>query len=186
MGLMYLFPTSKAEPGFVFENEDQLEIKSYGLPPIFWLYAVAIFIVTGFMYLAVRSPLQSLINYPDIFNKLIYTMVHLIFLFIPSSIIFFLLFQKKLTKKKSQLNITFSLLNIVFYKKNIDIRDGDYKIEHFLDSPNLAKMQNAEGLKGFENKGYFILNFIKNSGERFFIDRSSRKIDLEKLKELLS
>ena len=65
-------------------------------------------------------------------------------------------------------------------------------VDHFMDSPNMAKIRSRQGLPstesmtGFENKGYFELNITTADNKSVNIDRHSRKADLLKLKELLS
>ena len=39
---------------------------------------------------------------------------------------------------------------------------------------------------GFQNKGYFVLWLKSADGKKILIDRHSRKVDLEKLKALLT
>lgn len=50
-----------------------------------------------------------------------------------------------------------------------------------MDSPNMARIKNIEGERAFQNKGYFILRM----DEKFVVDRSSSKADLNKIKNLL-
>ena len=86
------------------------------------------------------------------------------------------------------MNSLFSLKFSFFLygKKTYKLDQPDsFTVDHYLDSPNMAKIHNKADLKQFENKGYFELYAIENN-KKFLIDRHSRKADLIKLKELLS
>jgi hypothetical protein len=65
----------------------------------------------------------------------------------------------------------------------LDSNDA-FSVDHFMDSPNMAKIYNKTELKQFENRGYFELH-AKSNGKNLLIDRHSRKADLVKIKDLL-
>ena len=64
MGLMYVFPVSEEEADFV-KKDDRLTLKTYGLPYIFWIYAICTVAVIFFMFLAIKAPVLKLIELGD-------------------------------------------------------------------------------------------------------------------------
>ncbi len=60
MGLMYVFPVSEEEADFVIKKDDMLILKTYGLPYIFWIYALCSVTVVFFMFLAIKEPILKL------------------------------------------------------------------------------------------------------------------------------
>ncbi len=56
MGLMYVFPVSEDESDFVSKNDQVLMLKTYGLPYIFWIYAICSVAVVFLMFLAIKAP----------------------------------------------------------------------------------------------------------------------------------
>lgn len=194
MGLMYIFPTSDApEEGDRAEQKNgALILRTYGLPMIFWGYFLAAASVVFLMWLASRDIIKKLISYDD---PSLYILGHLVQWFLilsPFIALCFFFYEKVITKKEKTLSITYRLFFIPFFKKNYQLQSTDsIEVNHFLASPNMAKLRrqqgidNAEALKHFETKGYFELDLIDKNGKRINFDRHSRKADLIKLREIL-
>jgi hypothetical protein len=190
MGLMYLLPTEDSpeeiDGGRVEIKNSKLTLKSYGLPMIFWGYLAAIFIVVGAMAMVSQSVIHKMLTYNDVTLTLLAYLVQTIFIIGPTTLLGFYFYEKHLIKNKNELEIIHRVFFIPLIKKKLQLDSKDsFVVDHFMESPNVAKMQNKDELRGFENKGYFELKAIVN-GKKMMIDRSSRKADLIKIKDLLS
>lgn len=190
MGLMYLLPTEDSpeeiDGGRVEIKNSKLTLKSYGLPMIFWGYLAAIFIVVGAMAMVSQSVIHKMLTYNDVTLTLLAYLVQTIFIIGPITLLGFYFYEKHLIKNKNELEIIHRVFFIPLIKKKLQLDSKDsFVVDHFMESPNVAKMQNKDELRGFENKGYFELKAIVN-GKKMMIDRSSRKADLIKIKDLLS
>lgn len=191
---MYIFPTSDApEEGDRAEQKDgAIILRTYGLPMIFWGYFLAAASVVFLMWFASRDIIQKLISYDD---PSLYLLGHLVQWFLilsPFVALCFFFYEKVITKKATNLSITYRLFFIPFFKKNYQLQSHDsLEVNHFLASPNMAKLRrqqgidNAEALKHFETKGYFELDLVDKAGRKINFDRHSRKADLIKLREIL-
>lgn len=188
MGLMYLFPTeeNESEQIKIDPEKKQVILRSYGLPWIFWGYLAAVLVVIFAMYLAIRDPLIKLKMSEDLINvKLAYIVEWTLYL-TPVILLGFFLYEKIIAKNQLEITITHKVFFIPFYSYKLKIQTNqDLVIEHFLESPNVAKMQNRPELRGFENKGYFELRAIVGNNKKL-VDRHSRRQDLVKIKEILS
>ncbi len=188
MGLMYLLPTEENESERIsvdLENK-KVTLKSYGLPWVFWGYLSAVLVVIFAMYLAISGPIEKLRAGDDQINLALSYIVEISLILTPVVLLGFFFYEKILEKTGNTLSITHRVLFIQIYKKTLQLESNDHlSVNHFMDSPNVAKMQNRPELKGFENKGYFELHALVN-GKTVLIDRHSRKADLVKIKELLS
>lgn len=187
MGLMYQFPASLEEKDHVIKNHDTITLKTYGLPYIFWGYAAAIMAVVTAMYLAVRGPLMKLIelNSGGV-DALIFYSLHACLLAVPISIIFYFFYEKNLISKKHELTITHKFFGLTFKAQTYKLEEtSPFYIDHFLDSPNMARIKDEQKMVGFQNKGYFELFARVKAGAPILIDRHSRKADLQKLILLL-
>jgi hypothetical protein len=193
MGLIYIFPTNENNENDPQNADDRIQItngqislKTYGLPPIFWGYLAAILVVFFSMWLATKNLIDKMLNYNDPTLWGLALLVKTILILGPVILLSFYFYEKFLTKKDNELIITHRLffLNFKTIKLTLDHKD-DFLVEHYLDSPNIAKKLNKDELRSFENRGYFELFGIVNN-KKFFIDRSSRKADLIKIKDLLS
>lgn len=193
MGLVYIFPVS-------IEESDRTEIKSsevdpaqktlilktYGLPMIFWGYLVAIFVVIGAMWLASHSAINKLLSYPDMSLEALAYLVRFTLILAPVLLLTFFFYEKQLSKSGKELRLKFKVFFIPIYSRKIFLDAADaFSVDHFMDSPNVAKIHNKAELKQFENKGYFELHAM-SGGKSILVDRHSRKADLIKIKELLS
>ncbi len=187
MGLIYIFPVDENETDRVSKsiNLDSITLKTYGLPMVFWVYLAAIYIVVFTMWLTIHSALDKLLSYDDTSMVLLYWLVQGTLLLGPVILLGFFFFEKFITKSKNKLTLTYRLFFIPIFRKSITLDSFDsLTVDHFMDSPNIAKMKSDPTTKGFENKGHFELHAISN-GKSIFVDRHSRKSDLTKLKDLL-
>lgn len=192
MGLMYMFPTEKEDSDRIefiknkSDNSDMIILKTYGLPMIFWGYLTTALVVIGTMWLASNSVIEKLLSYNDSGLTALAYLVRFTLILTPVVLIGFFFYEKQIHKNKNELILVFKVFSITLYKKKITIDKSDsLEVNHYLDSPNMAKIYHKEELKHFENKGYFELKAIAN-GNKILIDRHSRKIDLIKLKDLLA
>ncbi|MBC7427454.1 MAG: hypothetical protein H7336_02510 [Bacteriovorax sp.] len=198
MGLMYIFPvTDNASEGDRIEIRDQeLSLKTYGLPMIFWGYLAAAVSVVVIMWLAARAVILKLLTYTEDPSMLFLgNLVKWTLILAPFVMLAFFFYEKILSKKDRTVTVTHKLFFIPFWKKTYQLKDKtSVVVEHFMDSPNMAKIRARQGLpsmeamemKGFENKGYFELNIETADNKSVNIDRHSRKADLVKMKDLLT
>lgn len=187
MGLMYVFPVAEDETDFIDKKDGTLTLKTYGLPYIFWFYALCSVAVVFFMFLAIKEPVLKLISLGDETDATLgYSLLTFVGL-IPVGILAFFFYEKRLTRNVNLIGIEHRIFGIkVFSEKFVLETDDHLVIESFLSSPNVARMKGEEESAGFQNKGYFVLWLKAQSGQRIQIDRHSRKADLEKLKALLT
>lgn len=192
MGLLYPFPVSADETDFASlklndaGKVSSIEVKTYGLPYLFWGYAAAILAAIFFLWLAIRAPLEKLKSYNDSVDlMLIYGLETLICLSV-LSLVAFLFYQKSITRQGDKLQVAHALVGLRVLKFTYTIRPDSFQILHHLDSPNVARLKGGEESLGFQNKGYFAL-WVKTTDDRFIqLDRHSRKADLSALAALLS
>lgn len=195
MGLMYIFPVTDntIEDDRIEIRDSKLILKTYGLPMIFWGYLVAIMFVMFMMWMASRAAIAKLLSYNE--DPTLFFLGHLVqwtLILTPLILLAFFFYEKVLAKKGTQLVITHKIFFIPILKKTYTLSENDsISVNHFLASPNMAKLRasqglNDESLKHFENKGYFELCIKTDKKPSISIDRHSRKADLLKLKELLS
>jgi hypothetical protein len=196
MGLMYIFPVTD------HENEgDRAEVKNttlilktYGLPMVFWGYLAAALSVIVIMWLASRAVILKLLSYGD--DPTLMLLGHLVqwtLILTPVVLLGFFFYEKVLTKKANIITISHRIFFIPVWKNTYQLSATDsLSVNHFMDSPNMAKLRNQQGLGGaeamkhFENKGYFELSILTDKNSIVSIDRHSRKADLLKLKDLLA
>lgn len=195
MGLMYIFPVSDdASEGDRAEVRDsELILKTYGLPMIFWGYLAAAMSVLFLMWMASRAVIAKLLSYHD--DPTLLFLGHLVqwtLILTPVITLAFFFYEKIIVKKGTKLSITHKIFFIPVFKRTYELSSSDsISVNHFLASPNMAKLRASQGLtdesmKHFENKGYFELCIKTNKKPSISIDRHSRKADLLKMKELLS
>lgn len=186
MGLLYVFPVSKDETDFVIKKDDTLTLKTYGLPYIFWFYALCCVAVIFFMFLAIKEPVLKLISLGDETDATLgYSLLTFVGL-LPVSILAFFFYEKRLVKKGSELSMIHKVFGITVFSEKFLLEGTDsLVVEPYLSSPNVARMNAREDNIGFQNKGYFVLWLKSKDNKKIQIDRHSRKADLEKLKTLL-
>ncbi len=197
MGLMYIFPTSddQNDDRVLVTEDKKIILKTYGLPMLFWGYLLAIYAVIAVMYLASHAVILKLLSYQEdptmVFLGLL---VKYTLLLSPIVLLAFFFYEKNLIKKGNELSVTYKVFFIPFWKKHFRLKSNDaFEVNHFLDSPNMAKLRKQQGLVApgvdlnhFENKGYFELLIVQSNDKKQVIDRHSRKVDLLKIKETLS
>lgn len=188
MGLLYPFPVTSEETDRIDHTSDgTIILKSYGLPMIFWGYLAAILIVVITMGLLVSSPLEKLYQSDDKLNQALALAVYIVLWGIPACLLIFYFFEKCISKKGSELTLTYRVFWCPILKRRFMLDDKDpFLVKHFLDSPNIARTQKKPELRAFENQGYFQLWIKTNQGKFIQIDRHSRKADLLKMQALLS
>jgi hypothetical protein len=196
MGLMYIFPVSddSSEGDRVVVRDSKIILKTYGLPMLFWGYLAAAFAVLLIMWLASHAIILKLLSYKE--DPTLLFLGHLVqwtLILIPIVLLGFFFYEKVLEKKGQELTLTYKVFFIPFWRKSFHLTAKDsFIVNHFLDSPNMAKLrarqgiESAEAMKHFENKGYFELCIKTDKKASIAIDRHSRKADLVKMKELLS
>lgn len=192
MGLMYLFPVSEEEDerteiiSNTNENKKTIILKTYGLPMIFWGYLAASLIVLGSMWLASKASIEKLLSYQDPGLNALGLLVQYTLVLTPIVLLGFFFYEKQIHKSGKNLKLVFKVFFIPVWAKKIPLDNTDsFSVDHFMDSPNMAKIYNKAELKAFENKGYFELHATSN-GKSLLIDRHTRKADLLKMKDLLS
>jgi hypothetical protein len=189
MGLIYIFPNQLTEDDrILIENENAITLKTYGLPMIFWGYLAAIFVVLFAMALASISIIEKMLQYDDIVLNFLAILVLSTLIISPIFLLGFFFYEKFITKKNNQLIITHRIIFIPIVKKIFILKQDQENIfiDHFLDSPNMAKLKADKNLRGFQNKGYFELKFKTIDGKTHFLDRHSKSEELENLKKILS
>ena len=186
MGLMYVFPVSPDETDFYIEKEGVITLKTYGLPYIFWFYALCSIAVIFFMFLAIKEPVLKLISLGDDTDAMLgYSLLTFIGL-LPVFLLSFFFYEKRLIKNKNELKIIHRVFGLtIFSEKFIVEQTDDFSVEPFNASPNIARIKSSQENIGFQNKSYFVLWLKSKDDKKIQIDRHSRKADLEKLKRLL-
>lgn len=189
MGLMYLFPSSEEENERIeilqITDRKTLVLKTWGLPLVFWGYLAASFVVLASMWLASRSAIQKLLTYEDTGLWALAYLVQYTLILSPIILLGFFFYEKQIRKSGTDLKLVYKIFFIPFYSRLIQLDSKDaLSVDHFMDSPNMAKIHSSSELKQFENRGYFEL-FAKSGGKNILIDRHSRKADLIKIKNML-
>jgi len=186
MGLMYVFPVAEDEVDFYDKKNETLTLKTYGLPYIFWFYALCSIAVIFFMFMAVKEPVLKLIHLGDETDATLgYSLLTFIGL-LPVFILGFFFYEKRIVKHKNELSLIHKIFGITVFSEKFLVEESDsLVVESFLTSPNVARMKGDGESLGFQNKGYFILWLKTKEGKKIQIDRHSRKVDLDKLKNLL-
>lgn len=190
---MYIYPVDQSDQERIEVISDHknngkptLVLKTYGLPMVFWSYLAASLAVIGAMWLASRAAVVKLISYDDPTLQALGYLVQYTLLLAPVILLGFFFYEKHLKKSGPVITIVYRVFFLPFFAKKIVMDEGDsLSVDHFMDSPNMAKIYNKAELKGFENKGYFELH-AKSKGKIVLVDRHSRKADLIKLKDLLN
>lgn len=187
MGLLFVLPTTEQENDRIDIESDSITLKSYGLPLIFWGYLLAICSVIFIMYIAIRGPLDKLLQIPDTINQVLAYTVYATLILIPLTLLVVFFYEKKLTKIKNKLIIKHCFFWTTFYKKSLELKENDsFVVTHFSASPNVAKIQGDPNMRAFQTQGYHEIYAELVDGTHKFLDRHARKADLEKIKGLLS
>jgi hypothetical protein len=189
MGLLYLYPTQADEKDYIIlesQNPLLVRIKSYGLPWIFWLYAAASLMLLAILTFSIYTPLIKLFEMATFWDQVLIYSISSTLILTVFGIFIFLYWQNHIVLTPQRISIEFRPFGIKIFQKEID-RNPQFRIEvyHFLDSPNIARSEGDERYKQFQNKGYFEL-VAYNNEQKIILDRSSRKQDLEDLKNLIT
>lgn len=180
-------PVNESETDRVEIADKTIHLKSYGLPMIFWGYLLAILSVILIMAIAIKDPIAKVISGEDSLNQILGIGVAAVLILVPLVLIAFFFYEKILTKNALSLIVTHKIFWLPILKKKIDLKSpGSFTLEHFLDSPNMARIESKDEMRAFENKGYFELFAISSDNKLIQIDRCSQKRELVKLKEFLS
>jgi hypothetical protein len=190
MGLLYQFPAGLDEGDRVQlskkESSQTLTLKTFGLPYLFWFYLAAIWLVILAMMLVIHQPLEKLMSTGDQINMLLGYSVWFILIAVPVVATGFFFYEKRLIKTQADLKIAHSLFFLPFFSRKVRLKDKEsFLIEHFLDSPNMARLHEHPDFKKFQNRGYFELFALDENEKKVFIDRSSSKKTLTDLQSLL-
>ncbi len=183
MGLLYLMPIDEKELANVSIKNDQIEVRSYGLPLMFWGYLAASLVVIIMMFVGIKGPALKLANTEDTINKFLGLGILVFLGVLPITLTAFFFYQKRIVKKNNLLHIKHIVFGFPIYSKVYDIKE--LIVEHFIDSPNMARINKEEGHAGFENKGHFNLVALLSNDSKVIIDRNSQRREVRKLKELL-
>ncbi len=187
MGLLYVFPVSTEEKDFVDIQPERIVLKTYGLPYIFWGYALAICLMIFFMFLAIKAPILKLIQLGDETDALLGYALFGFLALLPTSLLGFFFFEKRIIKSKESIVLEYRIYGMKVFSERFSPRDENaFEISAFLSSPNVARSKADEESAGFQNKGYFVLWLNTKEGKRINIDRHSRKTDLVKLEQLIT
>ncbi|MBT3982830.1 MAG: hypothetical protein HOE90_15835 [Bacteriovoracaceae bacterium] len=189
MGLLYTMPISKEETDFVTIGDKGLDItvKSYGLPAIFWAYKLGIVGVMMMLFLAIKSPLETLFSNGEIIDIILVVSVYAVFIVCFLTLFSMFFYYKKIHRKNQMLTVSHHLFGIKIKQNSFQLNsENPFSVDHYLTSPNMARIGKNHQMSGFENKGYFELFAYDQSGTTLVIDRSNRKSDLHSLCQLLS
>jgi len=192
MGLIFVMPVSETETDRVSVikktgTSPKLSLKSYGLPYIFWGYITAILATLFVMYIAIRRPLQKIGHSEDTINLLIYYGVWGTFVAIIAFLLAALFYEKSFLKQSGTLIIKHKIFGVRFKSKVLELEENDpFSVDHHLDSPNIARKNQEDSMRAFQNQGYFTLRANAKGKKPIVIDRHNRKADLKKIAQLLS
>ncbi len=191
MGFLYVFPTSeKFQEHLLIERDQQqipreLTVKTLGLPYVFWFYFAAILVLLVGMFLAIKAPLQKLLTYPSSLNLLLYYACLGLMLLVPFGLLAAFFYEKQLHWKAPYLTIRHKVFFLTLKKRSIKLQPNSFSLDHFMDSPNKARLSQNQEFQSYENRGYFELKALDQHHHVVWIDRHSQKRELQKLQELL-
>jgi len=189
---MYIMPVSEQEIDRIEikdtkDGSKSITLKSYGLPLIFWGYLAGILVVLFAMGLAIKGPMTKMLTMEDPLNQAMAWIVFATILAIPLGLLGFLFYEKLITKTDKKITLTHRLFWIPVWKRSYELKEKDsLTVEHFMDSPNVAKLEGKQELRAFQNQGYYNLHAQLSNNEFILIDRHSRRADLNKLSQILS
>ena len=186
MGLLYPFPASESEVDRIDQTESSITLKTYGLPMIFWGYLAAFMVVLFAMILAIKGPLMKMMTSGDFINeKLAYLVLFTLFI-IPMVSIMALFYEKWLHKSGDDLTVIHRVFFLPVLKKRYELdKNTPFVVDHFMDSPNIAKLEKKPEMRAFEKQRHFLLRAHLKNQKFIVLDRHSRKADLVKISELL-
>lgn len=188
MGLMYIFPISDKEDFLIKKHTNgMVSLKTYGLPPIFWFYLVLGWATATFLTIAIYAPLVKMLQGDDSINQILALIVAFSLVITLLTFTSFYFYKKIISKKGTRLTISHRIFGLTLYSKTWHLSTtSPFLIQHHLDSPNMARLNKTKGHEAFQNRGYFEFFGKNTAGKRFFIDRHTRKRDLERLRDYLT
>lgn len=190
MGLLYPFPVEQnndLEDNHLKVSNSTLFLKTYGLPYLFWGYLTALLATLGLLAFISAPFLNKMLFDSDPLNTLIAIATLIILISTPLIFICFFFLEIRLEKKKCSLAKSLHIFGLTLSRRHFELKSAAaLTIESFTGTPNIARRDQLEGSERHQNKGYYELYLHTSSGEKVLVDRHSRKIDLVKLKELLS
>ncbi|RLA65858.1 MAG: hypothetical protein DRQ88_04255 [Epsilonproteobacteria bacterium] len=187
MGLLYILPVSKKEKDRINSDDNYITLKSYGLPPIFWLYLLGVLFIIGLMWFAIFDSIITLANTNDPLNVFLAYLVLGTLILTPTTLLFFFFYEKRVSKKEKTLTIGHYLLGLKLISKTYNLKEKDsFSVNHFLTSPNLARIKKDPSMRSFENHGYWELRAGLATEKNILVDRNNRKADLLKISQILS
>lgn len=179
-------PKSETEIDRVNIEGHKIILKSYGLPLLFWGYLLAILALILIMGLSSQSIILKMLNYDDPVLNFLGYMTAATLILIPLILVAAFFYEKFIIKEKNSLEVWHRLFFICFIKKKYQLNENDqFSVDHFMDSPNVAKIKGDKSSRGFYNRGYYILSLKSSSRPEVILDRHSHQEDLEDLKKLL-
>ena len=188
MGLLYIIPLSKEEYPLVQETSElgpqTIQLESYNLPRLFFLYYLAIMATLGILATASYRPIIKLYQTGDWINQLLAIGVIVVLIALPVVMTSMWFYKVRIVKKKNQMKLARYLFGIPFLVKNIELVGEKLQVKQNLESPNIAKMKNDPTMKGFQNRGHFLL-IAHNQKKPLILDRHSSKTELDQLKNFL-
>jgi hypothetical protein len=184
MGLLYPLPHSEAEAPFFQRKGEKLILRTYGLPYLFWGYFFAALLVLAVMYLLIHAPLLKMFASDDGWNKILALTVWSFFLGLPSICLGFFFYEKRLIKEGQKISVVHRLFYLPVWRKTYQLTSSELTIDHYMGTPNMARLQNEKGSRGFQNHGYFELKAQTDKGE-VVLDRDSRRHEMKKIKSIL-
>ena len=190
MGLLYIMPATAEEVSHVKEEsvngERQIVISSYGLPYSFWGYFLIIVTFELFMYISISSILSKFLQSSVAFDQILGIVTIITLISIPLFCLAILFYQKQIIRKKKNIIVQSKIFGIRVRKKvyNYVPNETQLVVKHLLESPNMAKIHKKPNTRAFENQGHYILSLVAEN-KQVFLDRHTRRQDLEKLAKLI-
>ena len=188
MGLFYQFPSQLDEADDRIGVEDgTLVLKTYGPPGIFWGYLAAIFSTLFFLYWASHNLLMTMLAGGDPINRILAMGVILVMGGLIPTLLGIFFYEKILYKRGNELGIAHRLFGIPVWRSRHQLLSADaFDVQHCLDSPNMARREQWEGSRGFQNNGFYRLEALIGEGQVVAVDRHSQRRELDRIRALLS
>ena len=137
---MYIFPVSTNENERVeitqnpTDQTQNITLKTYGLPMIFWGYLAASLTVLAIMWLASKSSIDKLLSYDDIGLLFLAYLVKLTLILTPIILLGFFFYEKQIRKSGKELRLVYKVFFIKIFSKNFLMDSSDsFEVNHHLD-----------------------------------------------------
>jgi len=151
---------------------------------IFWGYLAGILLTILVLFIASKNVLASMVTSGDPLNQAIAAGVTVTLILIPLFLISAYFYEKVLEREGDVIRVRHRIFFLPIWTRAYKLAEG-LKVEHSMDSPNMAKMSTDPNLRAFQNQGHFELYAYTEKG-KVFLDRHSRRSDLEKLASILA